>query len=123
MQGPSPQQAQQQQQPPAGAAAPSGSRPAAPGSNAGRSAAQQLYGQQPVDESVLAELPPELQREIRAQMKAEEMAARFNQPKPAGGTSAAGSAGSKRPASKGGAGAPAGTQRIDAFLKGKRPKK
>ncbi|PRW58740.1 DNA polymerase eta isoform B [Chlorella sorokiniana] len=133
VQGPSPQQAQQQQAGGAAdTAAPSGSRSAASGSSGSggggaqgqqqqQQQQQQLYGQQPVDESVLAELPPDLQKEIRAQMKAEQMAARFGRPKPAGGSSAGGGAGTKRPASRGGGKAEGGTQRIDAFLR--RPKK
>ena len=128
-----PQQDQQQHAAPAEAAGPSGStmpqsskqqpsQPWPPDGTAGpgsSSRAQQFEGQ-PVDESVLAELPPELQKEIRAQMKLQQMAARMDQRKPGG-------SGSKWPASRastgGGSAAPAGTQRIDAFLKGKRPKR
>ena len=125
------QEQQRQQLGPTEAAGPSGS--AMPGSGEQQTAQttestalpsssrvqqpQQFEGQ-PVDESVLAELPPELQKEIRAQMKLQQMAARMEQRKP--GTSGGGG-GSKRPAS-GGSTAPTGTQRIDAFLKGKRPR-
>ena len=118
------QEQQRQQLGPTEAAGPSGEQQTAqtPESTAlpssSRAQQPQQFEGQPVDESVLGELPPELQKEIRAQMKLQQMAARMEQRKP--GTSGGGG-GSKRPAS-GGSTAPTGTQRIDAFLKGKRPR-
>ncbi|KAL4428594.1 hypothetical protein ABPG77_008906 [Micractinium sp. CCAP 211/92] len=120
----------------AGQAGPSGSnsrhsRLAEPGE-----AGQLLAGE--VDESVLAELPPELQREIRAQLKTQQMAQRLEKRTGSGGTGStaggrgAGGGSGRSAAAAGGAAvkrsaAPAGVQRIDAFLmqaaKGKMPRK
>lgn len=121
----------------AGQAGPSGSnsrhsRLAEPGE-----AGQLLAGE--VDESVLAELPPELQREIRAQLKTQQMAQRLEKRNGSSGTGSkaavgggAGGGPGRPAAAAGGAAvkrsaAPAGVQRIDAFLtqaaKGKKPRK
>ncbi|KAL4434375.1 hypothetical protein ABPG75_000816 [Micractinium tetrahymenae] len=106
---------------------------------AGPSQPGQLFAEE-VDESVLAELPPELQREIRAQLKTQQMAQHLEKRGGGGGSSsskaAAGRAGGGSGAGRSAAGtgavpgkraAPAGVQRIDMFLsaaaKGKKPKK